>query len=402
MKKRVWEVSVLCAGFLAIGGIFTAAHGNMLAVYDLSGEVHRYEVIQSEKAASYLSKGWTDAIGEYDTDNYIAMYSDDGRIHYSLKSRAAANNTVGWYYSPRRIMYSADGRTNAVNVEDIPANEAVGWYIEPVALAGNVSGEKRYVLQSEIDDYRQNDWHIIEYSQGLDTLKNDVKNYINGLSGSWGVYIKNLKTDEYMVLNDAGYSSASVIKLFVMAGAYNEIAYGTFPEDAAIKELLTNMITVSDNYSSNQLVKKIGSGSYERGFNDENSHTLSLGCYNTQHKSLFIGYGDYVSYGRNLVSPFDCGIMLEKIYKGEVVSKEYSEKMLDLLKRQQRRNKIPYPLPSGTATANKTGETSTVESDVGIVFSPSCDYIICVLSNNSYDGISGIRRISKMTYDYFN
>ena len=168
-----------------------------------------------------------------------------------------------------------------------------------------------------------------------------------------------------------------------------------------ISKLLKNMITVSDNLSSNLLVKTLGHGDYKRGFDIENANSFRVGCVKTQHKSLFIGYGDYVSYGSNLVSPLDCGIMLENIYNGKLVSKEYSADMLGLLKGQQRRNKIPYPLPFGTVTGNKTGETSTVESDVAVVFSPSCDYIICVLSNGSASGINGIRKISRMTYDYF-
>ena len=136
--------------------------------------------------------------------------------------------------------------------------------------------------------------------------------------------------------------------------------------------------------------------------NGENNFFKSIGCVNTIHQSLFSGYGDYVSYGKNSVSPVDCGILLEKIYNGALISEEYSNEMLNLLKQQTRRNKIPYPLPQGTVCANKTGETSTVQSDVGIVYSPACDYIICVITNNARSGINDIRAISKLTYDYFN
>lgn len=169
-----------------------------------------------------------------------------------------------------------------------------------------------------------------------------------------------------------------------------------------IQNRLNAMITVSDNYSSNYLVRTIGHGNYLNGFNAENAHTRSLGCTLTQHKSLFIGYGDYVSYGRNLVSPVDCGIVLERIYNGTLVNREYSNQMLSMLKNQQRRNKIPQGLPKGVVCANKTGETSTVESDIAIVYSPNCDYIICVTTNESPTGITDIRKISQMTYNYFN
>ena len=271
----------------------------------------------------------------------------------------------------------------------------------PTALMTNGSSEE-YVPVSEINDRRYAGWLIKDYSYGLDDLSSQIKGYISGQNGRWGIYINNLNTGEFAVINDGQYSSASIIKLFVMASVYNEISYGGIEKTPYVSNLLRQMITASDNYSSNLLVKTIGNGNYENGFNGENAHTYSIGALNTQHKSLFIGYGDYVSYGINLVSPLDCGIVLEKIYKGTLVSEEYSAEMLDLLKNQQRRWKIPQPLPRGTVTANKTGETKTVESDVAIVYSPACDYIICVLTNNASDGIGGIRQISKMTYNYFN
>jgi len=123
---------------------------------------------------------------------------------------------------------------------------------------------------------------------------------------------------------------------------------------------------------------------------------------NTQHKSLFTGCGYYASYGVNRVSPYDCGILLEKIYNRTLVSQRYSDEMLILLKNQKRRNKIPFSLPKDTVIANKTGETSRVQSDVGIVYSPNCDYIICVITNHAPGGIRDISNISLMTYEYFN
>ena len=272
----------------------------------------------------------------------------------------------------------------------------------PDALMYSYSGDEITVPYGEIEDNRRVGWFVKRFSLGLDALAERINNFIAGKSGKWGVYVKNLDTDEYLLINDGCYSSASIIKLFVMAETYNEIAYGSVKKSARVDELLWYMITESDNYASNQLVKINGGGSYKSGFDAENAHSASIGAINTQHMSLFSGYGDYVAYGRNLVSPYDCGITLEKIYRGELVSEEYSAEMLNLLKNQQRKWKIPYPLPHEIVTANKTGENSSVESDIAIVYSPECDYIICVLTNNAGGAIDGIRQISRMTYDYFN
>lgn len=55
--------------------------------------------------------------------------------------------------------------------------------------------------------------------------------------------------------------------------------------------------------------------------------------------------------------------------------------------------------------ANKTGETDTCQHDVAIVYGPSVDYILCVMSEdltNSDDAVLTIQEISSTVYSYFN
>ena len=384
---------------LWVSGVY--AHGNMITVYNTSQVPTSYTVIPEEQLNIYVSEGWTNIIPEHDPAVLAPMYTDDGKMEFFRHGYTEPQRELGWHYVPRKMMYTADNRTTMVNIGDIAHYETVSWHIEPVAVM-RCGEEYRYVIESEIEAYRRSGWFVTDYCAQLYDLGTQLKQYIASGSGQYGVYIKNLKTNRQLIINDNKYASASIIKLFVMAGLYNEISYGSVAKNWQIDRCLNSMITVSDNYSSNFLVKTIGGGNYQRGFNAENAHSASIGCINTQHMSLFIGYGDYVSYGRNLVSPVDCGILLEKMYRRTLVTPEYSDEMLSLMKMQQRRNKIPYYLPKDVVCANKTGETSRVESDVAIVYSPNCDYIICVLSNNAGTGINDIRQISLMTYNYFN
>lgn len=399
MKKIRVVVFTVC--FLMLMAVAAYAHGDMITVYKTTDNKVTYKVIPEEQLVQEKNYGWTSTVPASANTTKIPMYSADGRVSFYEPNIAAEQSTVGWHYSPRKLMYSADRRKITVPKHEITAYENVGWYIEPVGLMKKES-KYRWVIKSEIQEFRNAGWMLQEYSPELYGLATQMKNYLAGKKGQYGVYVKNLKTDEYMVINDNRYAAASIIKLFVMAETYNEIAYGSFAKTDTINRYLNSMITVSDNYSSNYLVKTIGKGNYYNAFKAENAHNRSLGCYNTVHNSLFIGYGDYVSYGKNVVSPMDCGIVLEKIYDRELVSPAASDEMLAMLKKQQRRNKIPYLLPKGTVCANKTGETSTVESDVGIVYSPNCNYIICVTTNNSPTGITDIRKLSQMTYNYFN
>ena len=75
--------------------------------------------------------------------------------------------------------------------------------------------------------------------------------------------------------------------------------------------------------------------------------------------------------GHNQTTVTDCGKLLERIYRGECVSKEASEEMLDLLKNQQNTSKIPEGLGVDVPTANKTGETDEDQHDCLLYTSPS-------------------------------
>jgi len=54
--------------------------------------------------------------------------------------------------------------------------------------------------------------------------------------------------------------------------------------------------------------------------------------------------------------------------------------------------------------ANKTGETSSVDHDMAIVFGKKTDYVICVFSRTGSEGyaIPRIRDISGTVYKYLN
>ena len=73
-----------------------------------------------------------------------------------------------------------------------------------------------------------------------------------------------------------------------------------------------------------------------------------------------------VKAGRdNFTSPRDTGKLLRLLVEGKVVNKEASEKMLDIMKRQQLRNKLPALLPEDVVIAHKTGDLHLMEHDVG-------------------------------------
>lgn len=371
--------------------VFSAIPGFFVNMYAVDGTEQSILVFNTKK---YKSNGWYEMPVK-------KLYAPGEKSEIVEMSEIENRKNNGWYESPVTTVYMPNGTSEVVYNSEVEEKIKNGWFPAPVALI-NKGTEEKYVLLSETEKFRSDGWFIKEYNSGLAELGNQIKKYIDNKSGKYGIYIKNLNTSEYLVLNDNKYSAASIIKLFVMAGIYSEIENGNLKSSDLIQKYLNWMISVSDNMASNQLVKILGQGNYKQGFEIENNHSKSIGCLNTQHMSLFSGSGKYVSYGRNYVSPYDCGVLLEKIYNRTLVSPDFSDEMMTLLKNQQRTSKIPYYLPENTLCANKTGENSNVQSDVGIVYSPGCDYIICVITNNAPSGINVIRQISLMTYEYFN
>ena len=98
------------------------------------------------------------------------------------------------------------------------------------------------------------------------------------------------------------------------------------------------------------------------------------------------------------------GILLEKIYRGQCVSQQYSREMLNLLLHQTKRYKIPSGLPTGIVCANKTGETSSVQHDMAIVYGKKTNYVLCIFSEGASEDhlLYGIRSISSRVYQYLN
>ena len=255
---------------------------------------------------------------------------------------------------------------------------------------------------------------------GMGTLEPKLTEMLESYPGEWSAYVKNLDSGEEILINNQSMYSASLIKAFVLADSYNEMENVMANEGQKLKKeadspevkgkvdaLLYNMITVSDNESFNELVRlqsekndfkegaeKINEYLKEEGYGDTSvQHTLAPSA------SPSTGLG-----GRNTTSVKDCGMLLEQIYKGECVSKEDSEEMLNILLQQEVDWKIPSGLSSDIKVANKTGETDTSQHDIAIVYGEKTTYIFCVMSQNCPEStaIHNIRDLSRVVYYHLN
>ncbi len=239
-------------------------------------------------------------------------------------------------------------------------------------------------------------------STKLGGLTSQLNGLIGGYPGIWSVYVKRLDDNDSLTINDAPLYAASLIKAYVMASLYEQIQQGNVRETPEIRALLEAMITISSNEAYNELVmRQTSSHNFLAGCAVINQYLLRNGYPNTEIHTAYAGL-PISDGGTNNTSVKDCGHLLESIYRGTCVDKKSSQKMLSLLKAQQRRLKIPAGVPSGITVANKTGETSYSSHDIAIVYGPKCTYIVCVMSLNCYNADGRITQISKTVYDYLN
>ena len=241
--------------------------------------------------------------------------------------------------------------------------------------------------------------------EGLSDLKQTLEDMLSTYSGTWSVYVKDIENKEYLSINNMQYFSASLIKLYCAAAAYDLMEKGELEETERIRSLMYQMISISDNDAFSLMVSACsGTNSQVAGRPIIQKYIDSEGYTDTTLTSMLLPtkYKAPSSPGRNYTTVDDCGLLLEKIYKGKCVSPESSRKFLDLLVQQTHINKIPAGLPEGTRYANKTGDTDEFQHDAAIVYSPGGDYIITVMSTNCGAAIINTQKISETVYHYFN
>lgn len=239
----------------------------------------------------------------------------------------------------------------------------------------------------------------------MERLEEALQEKLASYDGEWSVYVKNLKNDESLLINDRPMKSASVMKLFILGTMYKAFEDGEMERTDELLSLMKDMIIYSSNEASNELLYRLGDSDYGRGIARVNAFIQEYGFsdmtveYNGfDNPATNMGTGHY-----NQVSAKDCGRLLEAIYHREWVSRSVSNEIEQMMLNQNTRYKIPAGLPEGVLCGNKTGEMDSTENDAAVVYGDDCDYILVVLSsdwNSKDEAISRIQSVSSLVYEY--
>ena len=169
---------------------------------------------------------------------------------------------------------------------------------------------------------------------------------------------------------DTVFVSASIYKLYVADAIYHGIDAGSvsLAQSAGdtglnVGQCLNYMITVSSNPCGEALAGIVG----------WNSQNPALHAAGFTHTVLSLTSNEQTSAS-------DVALLLQKLYRGQLVSASSTAAFIKLLKAQQINNRLPAGLPAGTVIAHKTGDLNGLVHDAGIVYTAHGDYIVVALT----------------------
>jgi beta-lactamase class A len=242
------------------------------------------------------------------------------------------------------------------------------------------------------------------------TLDEKIKAEVAGFKGNVWIYAKNLDSGkDYSLRGSEKVRTASTIKLPIMTEVFRQISDGkikwtdefilskdnkqagsgilsefTDGTKIDVKTAVNLMITISDNTATNLLIDKVSS-------NNVNAFMKLLGLNDTLSLRKIGGGGDAKAweepvnklFGIGVSSPKDMVSLLEKLEKGEVVSKEASAEMIAILKRQQYTDGLGRNLLDTVPIASKSGSLDRLRSDVGIIYTRRGRIVIAITCDDN-------------------
>jgi beta-lactamase class A len=272
----------------------------------------------------------------------------------------------------------------------------------------------------------------------INRLQANIERITRSVNAKWGIYVKCVETGEEIAINaDETMDTMSVIKIPLMAEVFRQIEAGKFAltdrvtlketdkrpgtgiirsldagASLTIKDLITLMIIVSDNSATDMLFEKVG------GIEPVNKLMQSYGLNTIKATAptdvwfkAIAAEPDRWKFHTEGKTPFglsssrDMGKLLEKIYKGEAVSKKSDEQMIRIMRGQVYSSRLPKYI-SGFGVPHKTGDfLPYIGNDVGLLESSNRHIVISVFTAR-HNGIGpnmedAIGRIAEQVANFF-
>jgi len=273
-------------------------------------------------------------------------------------------------------------------------------------------------------------------------INEKINNLIDKYNYNIGIYFNDLKGNIIAINENKTFETASCIKLFILIEYYRQVNLGLKHRDDILiytqnddfgagntgiisslsyglkmvsKDYATLMIIRSDNIATNKMIDYLG-------LENINNTIKELGF----EKTKLLNKIDFTKYeGIGISTPYEYGIVYQKILMGEIFNKNISNEIFEILKKQQINDVLIKKLPlldvifKGTKDslvnyiASKSGwiadtndKKNNVRNDGGIISTVYGEYIISIFilgfdCYNHEEVINCASEISKIIFDNF-
>jgi len=272
----------------------------------------------------------------------------------------------------------------------------------------------------------------------LERLRASIERTTKSVNATWGVYVRSLETNEEVALDaDRQMETMSTIKIPLMVEAFEQIKAGTFKLSdkytfaqadsqpgtgtiqrldpgavMTVKDLITMMIIVSDNTATEVLYRMVG------GIGAVNRRMDAMGLTKTRANAIPSTWfaalrsapssEQFYREGRlpfGLSTPREMGRLLEMMERGTLVDKASSDLMLQIMRAQLYRTRIPRYV-NGYRIPHKTGDfLPFVGDDVGVLEADGRTIVISVFTGSHFGSGEALENaiglVAKDVADYF-
>ncbi|WP_411168145.1 serine hydrolase [Clostridium sp. MB05] len=250
----------------------------------------------------------------------------------------------------------------------------------------------------------------------------EIKKYLESRIGTYGFFFEDLKSgyiygyNENVQMVAAGCMKLPISVSLIKAVENKKIdfldkikidgkdkVYGTgiiheFNErEYTVFELLVAMLIQSDNTAANKIIDIVGMDEINRDIKEMGLKNTVLNRKTTDERK---GKNEV----ENITSALDLARIWRHLYNSTYLSPENSQMLIDILTRQQIKNKLALYIPDDLKyeISSKTGDKNGVENDTQLIRLSKGNFTFTVLSMgipNSVYGTVTLAKCGKMMWD---
>jgi len=272
----------------------------------------------------------------------------------------------------------------------------------------------------------------------LQRLQASIERTTKSVNATWGVFVKSLETNEEVAIGaDQQMETMSTIKIPLMVEVLQQVKAGRFKLSdkytfaqadsqpgtgtiqrldpgavMTVKDLVTMMIIVSDNTATEVLYRMVG------GPDVVNKRMDALGLGRTRAMSVPAAWfaalraapssEQFYREGKHpfgMTTPREMGRLLEMMERGALVDKPSSDLMLQIMRAQLYRTRIPRYV-NGYRIPHKTGDfLPFVGDDVGVLEGDGHTIVISIFTGNHFGSGEALENaiglVARDVADYF-